>query len=108
MQFLSLCTDDATVVVRVRATLTQRVEAFEHAVSDLPAHITAGEHELAGFRAEVRQEFAAVRSELRAEMRAGHESLKEAIEDGEEQTRRYMRLLYEDLVARIATIGEAR
>jgi hypothetical protein len=110
----------------VRATLTQRVEAFEQVVGDLatlPARVTAVEHELAGFRTEVRQEFAAVRSELRgeirgscdalatdlrAEMRSGNESLKKAIEDGDEQTRRDMRLLYEDLVTRIATLGEGR
>jgi len=58
---------------------------------------------------------------LREEMRAGFEDMRarfeavdlrfvaldQRMEQGFEETRRYMRVLYEDLVTRIATIGEA-
>ena len=79
-----------------RATLTRRVEVLEHTLGELaavPPRLDIVERELAEFRAEVRQEFALVRADIR---------------QGDEGTRRYMRILHEDLVARIATIGEAR
>ena len=77
-----------------RATLTQRVEVLEHTVQDLatlPARVGAVERELTEFRAEVRTQFAGVRAEIR---------------QGDDETRRYMRVLYEDLIERIKTMGE--
>ena len=54
-------------------------------------------------------------SALRAEMRASFEAvdrrfeaLEHRMEQGFEETRRHARVLYEDLVTRIATIGEGR
>jgi hypothetical protein len=104
----------------VRETLTARVERLENTAShfaSLPARVGAVERELAEFRAEVRIEFAAVRAEmrvgdetLRAEVRAGDEMLRSdlraEIRQGDEETRRYMRVLYEDLVDRIKTMSE--
>jgi hypothetical protein len=72
----------------------------------LPACIGAVERELAEFRVEVRAEFAAVRSELRAGIQGVDESLRAEIREGDAETRRYMRVLYEDLVDRIKGIGE--
>ena len=77
-----------------KATLTQRVEVLEHKVNGLvtlPARVGAVEQELKEFRADVHAEFALVRAEIR---------------EGDEETRRYMRVLYEDLVARIQVMGE--
>ena len=77
-----------------KATLTQRVEVLEHKVdglATLPARIGSVEQELKEFRADVHAEFAVVRAEIR---------------EGDEETRRYMRVLYEDLVARIKVMGE--
>lgn len=72
--------------------------------------------EFAEVRAEVRAEFAEVRAEFaefRAEVRQQFEAidgrfgaLEAKLDTGLEDTRRYMRILYEDLVTRIATIGE--
>ena len=52
---------------------------------------------------------------LREEMRAGFEAverrfdvLEQRMEQGFEETRRHARVLYEDLVSRIATIGEGQ
>ncbi|MGH9204020.1 MAG: hypothetical protein ACRD2A_22570, partial [Vicinamibacterales bacterium] len=90
--------DDGSVVVVPRATLTHRVETLEHTMAgmaDLPARIGDLERSLAEFREETQRGFAAVRSELRAEIR-----------EGDEETRRYMRVLHEDLISRIRTIGE--
>ena len=48
---------------------------------------------------------------LRAEMKAGKEEtqrvLRDEIQAGDEETRRYMRVLHEDVIARIAAISEA-
>lgn len=77
-----------------RETLTQRVAILEEqvvALSDLYG-------ELVAFRAETRAELGKVHAEfakVRAEIRAG-----------DEETRRQMRLLYEDLIERIARLQE--
>ncbi len=45
--------------------------------------------------------------QLRAEMHERFESLERRMEQGFEQSRRHALVLYEDLVTRISTIGEA-
>ncbi len=67
------------------------------ALDRLSARVDALELQMSQFRGEVRAEFAATRAELRDEIRAG-----------DDETRRYMRVLHEDVIARIATIGEGR
>lgn len=80
--------------------LTDRVTILEQKVEDLaslPARVTAVELQILQLRQEMRAEFSAVRQELRAEIR-----------QGDEETRRYMRVLHEDVIARIAALGDAR
>ena len=80
------------------ASLTDRVGALEAHVAvlaSLPAHLSRLETEVVEFRAEVRQEFALLRQALRVEIR-----------EGDEETRRLMRVLHEDLIERLNTIGE--
>jgi hypothetical protein len=72
-----------------RTTLTTRVEVLEHQLPESVARLDAA---ISDLRSEMRQEFAAVRRELR---------------EGDEETRRYMRVLHEDLVDRIKMLGEA-
>ena len=77
-------------------TLTDRVEILEENVSELatlPKHIEAVESQILHLREEMRGEFAAVRQEIRG---------------GDEETRRYMRVLHEEVLATIATIAEGR
>jgi hypothetical protein len=84
--------------------LQQRVTQLEGAADALRGEMSA-------FRAEVRTEFAAVHAEfaaVRAEMREMQEELGASIIATNEETRRHMRVLHEDLVARLATIGEGR
>jgi hypothetical protein len=71
------------------------LQALPGAVAALAARVTSFESQFLQFRAEVKDEFLQTRHELREEIRAG-----------DEETRRYMRVLYEDLVARIMTIRE--
>ncbi len=54
----------------------------------------------------LRTEIRAVDETLRAEIRAGDETLRAEIRAGDEETRRLMRILHEDLIDRIARIGE--
>ena len=99
-------------------TLTQRVEILEQTVAELaslPARMSAVELQIvqlrdelhAGFSA-VRQEMAVMRDDLRTELKSTAESLRADIREGDEETRRYMRVLHEDVIARIAALGDAR
>ena len=81
-------------------TLTERVRILEQKVEDhasLPARVAGVELQILQLRDEMRAEFSAVRQELRAEIR-----------QGDEETRRYMRVLHEEVIARIAALGDAR
>jgi hypothetical protein len=122
--------DDATVVDVARGTLTQRVEVLEHQAGNLatlPERVTTIETRLGNverglveFRTEVHSEFAGVRAEIaavrtegrqgddaiRAELQASVVTLRKEIRDGDDETRRYMRVLYEDLVGRLQVMGE--
>ena len=60
------------------------------------------------FREEVRSEFSATRAELRAEMRALHADAVARAQAGDEETRRFMRVLHEEVLERISRIGEGR
>jgi hypothetical protein len=108
-----------------RRTLTQ-VEILEQKVEQLetlPARVAAVELQILLLRDEARGEFSAVRQEivtLRAELRHEFrhelhlglqntaELLRAEIRQGDEETRRYMRVLHEDVIARIAALGDAR
>ena len=59
-------------------------------LSELTGRVTSLELQFVQFRDEVRAEFSATRAELGEKMHAG-----------DEETRRLMRVLYEDLVERI-------
>ena len=117
-----------------RRSLLNRVQLLEKTVDqlrELPARLEGIEHRVAGcegqilqLRSEMRAEFSNVRGEMRTEFAAVHADMQAAsiavreemqagfgkvtddIKHGDEETRRFMRVLYEDLVARIATLGE--
>ena len=74
--------------------LPQRMGAVELRLDDMREELSAIRQELRG---EIRAEGAAIRSELRAEIQAG-----------DEETRRYMRVLHEEVLSRIATIQDVR
>ena len=77
-------------------TLPERVTILEQRVEDLAsltARVTGVELQILQLRDEMRMEFSAVRQEIR---------------EGFHETRRYMRVLHEDVIARIAALGDAR
>ncbi len=87
------------------AELSERVTILEQKVEELaalPARVGLLEEQIVQLRTEMHDEFSAVRSDMgvmKAELRA-------EIRAGDEETRRYMRVLYEDLIERIERIGE--
>jgi hypothetical protein len=82
------------------AILEQKVQGLE----SLPARVTAVEMQILQLRQEMRGEFSAVRQELDEVRR----ELRGEIRQGDEETRRYMRVLHEDVIARIATLSGRR
>ena len=64
-------------------------------VWDLPKRMAGVESQILQLREETRDGFSAIRSELLAEIRAGNQ-----------ESRNFMRAVYEDALARIATMGE--
>jgi hypothetical protein len=81
--------------------LERRVEILEQ----LPERVTALETQIVLLRDEMRAEFSATRAEARAGDERVMQTLREEIRSGDEETRRFMRILYEDLVARIEILG---
>jgi hypothetical protein len=88
-------------------SMHDRLTLLEQRVSQLEsATIPALREDLrAGFE-DMRAEFANMRARFEAVDRR-FEALEQRMEQGFEETRRHARVLYEDLVSRIATIGEA-
>jgi galactokinase len=75
-------------------TLATRVENLERRMElleGLPARMGAVEVQIRQLRTEMDEQFAAVRAEIR---------------DGDEETRRYMRVLHEEVLSRMAIIQE--
>ena len=61
-------------------------------LEELPGRMDRLESQIVQLRTEMRDEFSAVRQEIR---------------DGDEETRRYMRVLFEEYVGRMKVIGES-
>jgi chaperonin cofactor prefoldin len=77
-------------------TIENRVDQLELRVTELeklPERITGVESQIVQLRAELRDEFSAVRQEIR---------------QGDEETRRYMRVLHEEVIGRLAVIPEGQ
>ena len=80
--------------------LERRVEILER----LPDRVTAVESQIVLLRDEMRSEFSAVRADAVETRRV----LTERMESLFDANERHMRLLHEDLVERIARMGEGR
>ena len=81
--------------------LERRVEILER----LPERVTALETQFVLLRDEMRAEFSATRAEARAGDERVMQTLRGEIRAGDEETRRFMRVLYEDLVRRLELLG---
>ncbi len=76
------------------ALLENELRGFPDRFGAVETRVTAVDERFQRFQLEVRNEFSATREQLRKEIR-----------EGDEETRRLMRVLHEDLVARIALVG---
>ncbi len=79
--------------------LPVRFEAVEGRLVAVEGRLEVVEGQIVQLRTEMRDGFFAINHGLRDELRA-------EIRAGDEETRRYMRVLYEDLIERIERIGE--
>ena len=90
------------LVIERLQILERKVELLEA----LPARVTAVELQLVQLRGEMHVEFSAIRAEMATGLDALRDQLRDEIRSGDTETRRYMRVLHEEVVARIATIQE--
>jgi hypothetical protein len=102
------------------ATLVHRIEILERKVESLellPARMTALESQILQLGEDMRGEFFAVRREMATTVDALRtelierisqleERLGERLRSGDEETRRYMRVLHEDVIERISRVQE--
>jgi hypothetical protein len=87
------------------AILIRRIEILERKVESLellPARMTALESQISQLADEMRVAFSAIRQEMTTAI----SQLEERIRSGDEETRRYMRVLHEDVIERISRIQE--
>jgi hypothetical protein len=92
-------------------SLEERVNMLERGVEileQLPDRVTALEVQIVELRGEMRAEFSATRAETREGDERVILTLRQEIRAGDEETRRFMRILYEDLVERIGILGGKR
>ena len=64
--------------------------------------------EFSAMRTEVAGEFSAMRTEVAGEFSMQRAHFETALANGQDETRRYMKVLYEDILSRIALLGEGR
>jgi hypothetical protein len=98
------------------AILIRRIEILERKVEGLellPARMTALESQILQLGDDMRGEFSAIRREvattadaLRTELIERISQLEERLRGGDEETRRYMRVLHDDVIERISRIQE--
>jgi predicted nucleic acid-binding Zn-ribbon protein len=89
--------------VRALVTLPERMEAMEQRFADVEGRLVNVEGQIVRLRDEMHSESSAIRSDLRG-LTVRFEALYERGED----TRRYMRVLHEEVLERIGRLGEGR
>ena len=90
-------------------SLTERIEILEQKVGDLqelPGRMAAVESQILQLRGEVRDGFSAIHARL-ATHDQRFDDLTRQMREGHQEIGRHMRLLHEDVLARIAAIREA-
>ena len=84
-------------------SLTERVDILEQTVGNLhllPNRVAAVESQILQLRGEIRDEFSAIRGRF--------EDLDRRVQEGDEETRRHMRVLHEEILTRISLLQESR
>jgi hypothetical protein len=91
------------------AALDTKVAALDTKVGAIDARLVSLEEQFVQFRTETRVEFSAVRREMREgfnRVDLEFAAVRQEIRQGDEETRRFMRVLHEDVIARIAALGD--
>jgi hypothetical protein len=91
------------------ATSIHRIEILERKVEGLellPVRMTALESQILQLDKDMRAEFSAMRQEMATAVSELEQRLSERISSGDEETRRYMRVLHEDVIERLSRIQE--
>ena len=91
-----------------KKSLEERVNMLERRVEileQLPERVTALEAQIVQLRDEMRAEFSATRAEARAGDEHVVRTLREEIRAGDEETRRFVRMLHEEVIERIKLLG---
>jgi hypothetical protein len=91
-------------------SLNERVEILEQKMGDLqllPARMDALESQILQLRGEMRVEFSAIRERFEETRQLARELHQEVLA-GDKENGRLMRVLHEDVVARISLLGEGR
>ena len=86
-----------------------RIEILERKVEGLdllPPRMTALESQILQLDKDMRAEFSAMRQEMATAISELEQRLSERIRSGDEETRRYMRVLHEDVIEKISRIQE--
>ena len=90
--------------------LVRRIEILEgdvNALRQLPDQVSAVAAELAALRGDFTQLQGDV-TQFKRDMRAEFAAVREEIRTGDEETRRQMRVLHEEVISRLALLGEGR
>lgn len=98
--------DNLTVRVENLEKRMALLEELPERVAGLEAHVAGLELQFLQFRAEVGDGFSALRGEMRLGEEETRKTLRDEIRAGDEETRRLMRVLHEEVLERIALIGE--
>lgn len=84
--------------------LSDRMAALSDGVTALSDRVGTLESNILHFRADVRVEFSAGRDETRHEIQRTIDMLRSEIRAGDVETRRYIRVLHEEVLTRIANV----
>ena len=90
------------------ADLARRVETVEHQMATIEERLDASYSALSTQILQSRRESKDALLATRDEMQAGFTRLERMLADGLDETRRFMRVLYEDTLSRIALLAEHR
>jgi len=96
--------------------LETRVQSLEQRVTrleELPIRMDRLESQIVQLRTEMHDEFSAVRRDMgelatRREMREEFAAIRHEIRTGDEETRHFMRMLFEDYIQRMKTPDEGK
>ena len=95
-------------------SLETKVESLEERVTrleELPGRMDRFELQIVQFRTEVRDEFSALREAIRSRddlLRHELVTLRLEMRSGDDETRRFMRVLFEEYIGRLRLIDEGK